>query len=37
VAPHYLLSVNGATFVEDLARPLQPGDRLLLLSADAGG
>jgi sulfur-carrier protein len=37
LAPHYLLSVNGATFVEDLASPLQPGDRLLILSADAGG
>jgi molybdopterin converting factor small subunit len=36
-APHYLLSVNGAAFVEDLACPLHPGDRLLVLSADAGG
>jgi molybdopterin converting factor small subunit len=37
LAPHYLLSVNGVKFVEDLASPLKPGDRLLVLSADAGG
>lgn len=37
LAPHYLLSVNGCQFVSDVSRVLQPGDRLLLLSADAGG
>ncbi len=37
LAPHYLLSLDGQCFVADLARPLCPGDRLLLLSADAGG
>jgi molybdopterin converting factor small subunit len=37
LAPHYLLSLNGEQFVSDLAYVLQPGDRLLLLSADAGG
>jgi molybdopterin converting factor small subunit len=37
VAPHYLLSVNGERFVTDVRQPLRAGDRLLLLSADAGG
>jgi molybdopterin converting factor small subunit len=35
--PQYLLSLDGRHFVTDLAQSLQPGDRLLLLSADAGG
>jgi molybdopterin converting factor small subunit len=33
----YLLSLDGKRFVTDLAECLQPGDRLLLLSADPGG
>jgi molybdopterin converting factor small subunit len=37
VSPHYLLSVNGERFLTDLAYRLQPGDHLLLLSADSGG
>ena len=37
LAPHYLLSVNGSRFGPDLDEALRPGDRLLLLSADAGG
>lgn len=37
LAPHYLLSLNGQPFGVDLSLALQPGDRLLLLSADAGG
>jgi molybdopterin converting factor small subunit len=37
LAPHYLLSVGGRRFVTDLSEPLGPGERLLLLSADAGG
>jgi molybdopterin converting factor small subunit len=37
VAPHYLLSINGQQFVTDVRQPLCAGDRLLLLSADAGG
>jgi molybdopterin converting factor small subunit len=37
LSPHYLLSLDGQRFVTDLAQPLQPGDRVLLLSADAGG
>jgi hypothetical protein len=37
LAPHYLLSLDGRHFVTDLDQPLRPGDRLLLLSADAGG
>ncbi|HET6574165.1 MAG TPA: hypothetical protein VFG68_11215 [Fimbriiglobus sp.] len=37
LAPLYLLSVDGKRFVADLAEPLPPGTRLLLLSADAGG
>jgi hypothetical protein len=32
-----LLSLDGERFVTDLAEPLPPGARLLLLSADAGG
>ncbi len=37
LSPHYLLSINGAPFVTDLCQEVQPGDHLLLLSADAGG
>ena len=37
LAPHYLVSVDGKQFVSDLQRSLRAGDRLLLLSADAGG
>jgi hypothetical protein len=37
LAPQYLLSLDGGRFVTDLAEPLPPGARLLLLSADAGG
>ena len=34
---HYLASVNAGPFLIDLHHPLAAGDRLLLLSADAGG
>jgi hypothetical protein len=37
LAPQYLLSLDGERFVTDLAQPLRGGNRLLLLSADAGG
>lgn len=37
VAPQFLLSLNGQYFVTDLSHSVQPDDRLLLLSADAGG
>ncbi len=37
LAEQYLLSLNGQEFVAELDRELRPGDRLLLLSADAGG
>ena len=37
LAPHYALSLNGERFLRDLDYLLAPGDRLLLLSADAGG
>jgi hypothetical protein len=37
LAPHYLVSINGRDFGTELGRALEPGDRLLLLSADAGG
>jgi sulfur-carrier protein len=37
LAPQYLLSMDGERFVTDLAEALRSGDRLLLLSADAGG
>jgi hypothetical protein len=38
-APHraYRLNVNGDRFVTDLATPLERGDALLVMSADAGG
>jgi molybdopterin converting factor small subunit len=35
--PHYLLSVNGRYFVADARQPVGDGDRVLVLSADAGG
>jgi hypothetical protein len=37
LAPHYLLSLDGRRFVTDLGEDVRAGDRLLLLSADAGG
>jgi hypothetical protein len=37
LAPQYLLSLDGRQFVSDLGQRLRPGERLLLLSADAGG
>lgn len=37
LAGHYLLSLDGQRFLADLAEPLPPGARLLILSADAGG
>jgi hypothetical protein len=36
-APHYLLSLDGSQFLDDPDRALRPGQRLVLLSADAGG
>ena len=33
----YLANLNGQRFVSDPATPLEPGDSLLILSADAGG
>jgi molybdopterin converting factor small subunit len=37
LSPHYLLSIDGQQFVTDLRQEVRPGERLLLLSADAGG
>jgi hypothetical protein len=37
ISPHYLLSLDGTQFIGDLNRSLLGGERLLLLSADAGG
>ena len=37
LARHYLLSIDGNSFVSDAQQPLEPGMRVLLLSADAGG
>lgn len=37
LSPLYLISVNAGPFVSELQQPLTAGDRLLLLSADAGG
>jgi molybdopterin converting factor small subunit len=37
LSPHYLLSIDGVRFVRDVQESVQPGVRVLLLSADAGG
>jgi molybdopterin converting factor small subunit len=37
LAPQYVLSLDGERFLTDPAERLRAGDRLLLLSADAGG
>lgn len=37
LSPHYLLSLDGMAFVNDLDSPLDAGARLLVLAADAGG
>lgn len=37
IHPGYLISVNGREFVADPDRPLEAGDRVLILGADAGG
>jgi molybdopterin converting factor small subunit len=36
-APHYLVSLDGMHFLSDPRQPLEPGNRVLILSADAGG
>lgn len=33
----YRVSINGQRFVENLEETLAPGERILILSADAGG
>ena|SRR5688572_22774912 len=35
--PAFVANVNGERFVKDPATPLDAGDRVLILSADAGG
>ena len=37
LASQYLLSLDGKRFISDVSQSLQPGERLLLLSSDAGG
>jgi molybdopterin converting factor small subunit len=37
VSPHYLLSLDGRRFVTEMSERLEAGERLLVLSADAGG
>jgi molybdopterin synthase sulfur carrier subunit len=37
LAPHYLLSINGRQFPREPDQLLQPGDQVILLSADVGG
>ena len=37
LSPHYLVSIEGRQFLTDMDQSLCPGDRLVLLSADAGG
>jgi molybdopterin converting factor small subunit len=33
----YLISINGERFMTDMQERLKPGERLLILSSDAGG
>ena len=33
----HVCNLNGRDFVRDASRPVQPGDRLLIMSSDAGG
>jgi molybdopterin converting factor small subunit len=35
--PEYLVNIGGERFISDPGFPLQPGESLLLMSADAGG
>jgi molybdopterin converting factor small subunit len=35
--PAFVANLNGDRFVRDLETPLTPADRVLILSADAGG
>jgi hypothetical protein len=37
LSSHYLVSVNAGPFLTDLRAALGPGDRVLVISADAGG
>lgn len=37
LAPAYRLSLDGRRFLTEVEERLEPGSRLLLLSADAGG
>jgi molybdopterin converting factor small subunit len=37
LAPQYALSLNGKRFLRELHYVLSPGDRIIILSADAGG
>jgi molybdopterin converting factor small subunit len=37
LAPSYRISINGERFVDDLGERLAAGERVLILSADAGG
>ena len=35
--PGHVLNLDGRTFVDDLSQPVRPGERILLLSDQAGG
>lgn len=37
LAPQFLASINAGPFLNDLSASLSDGDRVLVLSADAGG
>jgi hypothetical protein len=37
LAPHLALSIDGRVFTHELERRLTSGERILLMSADAGG
>lgn len=35
--PGHVLNLDGRSFVDDLSQPVRPGERILLLSDQAGG
>jgi len=37
LAPQYRISVDGRRFLTELSEKLTPGERVLIVSADAGG
>ncbi len=37
IAPHLRISIEGGRFVSELGEMIEPGSRVLILSADVGG